>query len=220
MLKSLLYICASLFVTASVFAEGFVHASGKKVVDGNGNEFLLRGYAPGGWMIQEPYMMELSGFTSSQHEIRAKIQSVLGEENTKEFYRKWIANGFREADVRLLAELGFNSIRLPMHYNLFTLPIEEEPVRGENTWIEEGFELVDSVLTWCRKYQIYLILDMHGAPGGQGKDTNISDYDPSKLSLWESDDNMDKLEALWVRLAERYAYEPYIAGYDLINEPN
>ena len=220
MLKSLLYICASLFVTASVFAEGFVHASGKKVVDGNGNEFLLRGYAPGGWMIQEPYMMELSGFTSSQHEIRAKIQSVLGEENTKEFYRKWIANGFREADVRLLAELGFNSIRLPMHYNLFTLPIEEEPVRGENTWIEEGFELVDSVLTWCRKYQIYLILDMHGAPGGQGKDTNISDYDPSKLSLWESDDNMDKLEALWVRLAERYADEPYIAGYDLINEPN
>ena len=171
-------------------------------------------------MIQEPYMMQLEGCANSQHEIRAKIVSLLGEDLTKEFYRKWLVNGFREADVRMLAEMGFNSIRLPMHYNLFTLPIEEEPVRGENTWIEEGFELVDSVLTWCRKYQIYLILDMHGAPGGQGKDTNISDYDPSKLSLWESDDNMDKLEALWVRLAERYADEPYIAGYDLINEPN
>lgn len=207
-------------MTLSASAEGFVHASGKQIVDTNGEALLLRGYAPGGWMIQESYMMEMSGFATSQHEIKAKILSVLGEENTAEFYRRWLQNGFRREDVKLMAEMGFNSIRLPMHYNLFTLPIEEEPVSGENTWIDTGFEIVDSVLAWCKEYQLYLILDMHGAPGGQGKDSNISDYDSSKPSLWESTANQDKLEALWVKLAEKYANETQVAGYDLINEPN
>ena len=218
MLKTIVCFCAVLMFSLSARAGGFVHASGKKVMDVNGQELILRGHAPGGWMIQEPYMMEISA--GSQHEIREKIQSLLGEENTAAFYRKWLANGFRKEDVRLLAEMGFNSIRLPMHYNLFTLPIEEEPERGANTWLETGFRMVDDVLSWCKEYGIYLILDMHGAPGGQGKDTNISDYDPAKLSLWESADNQDKLVALWVKLAERYADEPCIAAYDLINEPN
>ena len=220
MRKFWIFLFAVLFMTLSASAEGFVHASGKQIVDTNGEALLLRGYAPGGWMIQESYMMEMSGFATSQHEIKAKILSVLGEENTAEFYRRWLQNGFRREDVKLMAEMGFNSIRLPMHYNLFTLPIEEEPVSGENTWIDTGFEIVDSVLAWCKEYQLYLILDMHGAPGGQGKDSNISDYDSSKPSLWESTANQDKLEALWVKLAEKYANETQVAGYDLINEPN
>lgn len=218
--KALLCACMSIMCIDTVHAQGFMHAEGKTIVDINGNEIILRGHAPGGWMIQEPYMMETQGFTSSQHTIKAKIESVLGLEDTKEFYRKWLDNGFTRNDVKLLAELGFNSIRLPMHYNLFTLPIEEEPVKGENTWKEEGFLLVDNVLQWCKEFKIYLILDMHGTPGGQGYDSAISDYDVTKPSLWESEDNKNKLIALWVKLAQRYANEQYIGGYDLINEPN
>jgi hypothetical protein len=107
-----------------------------------------------------------------------------------------------------------------MHYNLFTLPIEEEPVVGADTWLPKGFAMVDSLLEWCKKDKIYLILDLHAAPGGQGKDANISDYDPSKPSLWESAENKRKTIALWRKLAERYANETYIGGYDLINETN
>jgi hypothetical protein len=68
--------------------------------------------------------------------------------------------------VDLLAKTGFNSIRLPMHYNLFTLPIEEEPVRGQNTWLTTGFTMTDDLLAWCQANQMYLILDLHAAPGG------------------------------------------------------
>lgn len=214
-----LLLCA-LFSYSAINATGFLHADGKKVVDINGEEIILRGHAPGGWVLMEPYMMETGDFTNSQHEIKAKIESVLGKENTEEFYKRWHANGFTENDVKMLADFGFNSIRLPLHYNLFTLPIEDEPVKGENTWLDYGFNIVDNVLSWCEKYQIYLILDMHATPGGQGKDSAISDYDPSKKSLWESTDNQDKLVALWVKLAERYADKQYIGGYDLINEPN
>lgn len=205
---------------AEANASGFMHAVDKKIVDIDGREFLLRGHAPGGWMIQEPYMMETGDFTSSQHTIREKIESVLSKADTEEFYRRWLANGFTRADVKLLAEMGFNSIRLPLHYNLFTLPFEKEPVKGEQTWLESGFKLVDDVLAWCNEFKIYLILDMHGAPGGQGYDSAISDYDFRKPSLWESEENKTKLVALWTKLAERYANERYIGGYDLLNEPN
>ena len=91
MLKPIVCFCAVLMFSLSARAGGFVHASGKKVMDVNGQELILRGHAPGGWMIQEPYMMEISA--NSQHEIREKIQSLLGEENTAAFYRKWLANG-------------------------------------------------------------------------------------------------------------------------------
>ena len=84
-----------------------------------------------------------------------------------------------------------------MHYNLFTLPIQQEPVQGENTWLTKGFQMIDDLLDWCEANQIYLILDLHAAPGGQGYDAAISDYDSSLPSLWESDLNKSKTVALW-----------------------
>jgi hypothetical protein len=119
-----------------------------------------------------------------------------------------------------MAKWGFNSIRLPMHYNLFTLPIEDEPVIGADTWLTKGFELTDSLLKWCEANQMYLILDLHAAPGGQGTDKAISDYDPVKPSLWESAENRRKTVALWKKIATHYANEKWIGGYDLINETN
>jgi hypothetical protein len=107
-----------------------------------------------------------------------------------------------------------------MHYNLFTLPVEKEPVAGQNTWLTRGFEMVDSLLAWCAANKIYLILDLHAAPGGQGNDLNISDRDPSLPSLWESEANRNKAIALWKKLAERYAGKQWIGAYDILNEPN
>jgi len=107
-----------------------------------------------------------------------------------------------------------------MHYNLYTLPIEDEPISGQNTWLNKGFEMTDSLLSWCEQNEMYLILDLHAAPGGQGYDQAISDYDPSKPSLWESSANRSKAASLWKKLAERYKDEQWIGGYDLLNEPN
>ena len=73
-------------------------------------------------------------------------------------------------------------IRLPMHYNLYTLPVDKEPVAGENTWLDKGFAITDSLLAWCKANHMYLILDLHAAPGGQGNDINISDRDTTQTS--------------------------------------
>ncbi|HVV71970.1 MAG TPA: cellulase family glycosylhydrolase, partial [Verrucomicrobiae bacterium] len=156
----------------------------------------------------------------TQHSIKARVADLVGQQECDRFYELWLKNHMTREDVDLLARNGFNSIRLPMHYTLFTLPIEKEPVQGQNTWLSTGFELTDQLLSWCKANRIFLILDLHAAPGGQGKDANISDYDPAKPSLWESEWNRRKTIALWRKLAERYATEPWIGGYDLLNEPN
>lgn len=195
----------------------FLKADGTKIVNDEGEEVIWRGIGLGGWMLQEGYMLRTSG---PQHEIEAKIEDLIGQEKKEEFYDAWLANHMRKIDVDSLASWGYNMIRLPMHYKLFTPPIEEEPVAGEITWLDKGFEMTDELLEWCKANNMYLILDLHAAPGGQGKNADISDYDDSKPSLWESEANQAKTIALWRKLAERYADEPMIAAYDLINEPN
>ena len=212
-------IILQLLVSISSFGQGFLHRDGQKIVDANGNNIILRGLGLGGWMVQEGYMMQTQSFASPQYQIKQKIQDVVGEQGTKEFYAAYKANGITKRDVDSLAAWGFNSIRLPMHYNLYTPPIEAEK-NNEITWIEEGFTMTDNLLKWCAENKIYLILDLHAAPGGQGNDAAISDYDTTKPSLWESEANQKKMIALWKKLAARYRDNPWIGGYDIINEPN
>jgi len=198
----------------------YLHASGISIVDGNNANFLIKGIGTGNWMIQEGYMMQSSDVAPTQHEFRNKLIATIGVDRTNEFYDAWLANHFTKTDVDSMAAWGFNSVRVAMHYKWFTLPIEDEPITGQNTWLNKGFLMIDSLLKWCGDNNMYLILDMHGAPGGQGKNADISDYDPLKPSLWESDENKSKLLALWTKLAERYKNEPWIGGYDMINETN
>jgi len=210
----------SFFVVPTVYSQGFLKTDNKKIVNGGGSEVILRGLGLGGWMLQEGYMLKTQPFINTQHVLRNSIEALIGAANTDTFYNVWLANHCRKIDIDSLASWGFNSVRLPMHYNLFTLPIEEEPVPYENTWLEKGFELTDSLLSWCGANNMYLILDLHAAPGGQGHDAAIADYDSTKPSLWESAENRAKTVSLWRKLAERYADEIWIGGYDLINEPN
>jgi len=214
------FITSLLAVSYLLAGQGYLHADGKKIVNGEGENVIIRSIGTGNWMLQEGYMMLTAGVAGTQHEFRAKLIETIGEVKTDSFYSVWLENHFTRTDVDSMASWGFNAVRVAMHYKWFTLPIEDEPVPGEQTWLDRGFVMMDSLLQWCENNKMYLILDMHGAPGGQGKNADISDYDPSKPSLWESPENKDKFVALWQKLAARYSDEPWIGGYDLINETN
>ncbi|MFN2313671.1 MAG: glycoside hydrolase family 5 protein [Bacteroidales bacterium] len=201
-------------------SPGFLKTDGRHIVNGEGEFILLRGIGLGGWMLQEPYMLKLSGVAPAQYDIRNRIAALTGEERCGEFYDAWLSNMVTRRDIDSLKEWGFNSVRLAMHYNLFTPPVENEPVPGQITWLEKGFVMTDSLLSWCAANEIYLILDLHAAPGGQGNDIPIADVDTTRPNLWESELNRQKTVALWSRLATRYKDEPWIGGYDLINETN
>jgi endoglucanase len=217
--KVLLMALPASFISLQGSAQSFLKADGKKIVDESGKNVLLRGMGLGGWMIQEGYMLHVNK-DSRQYRIRERLEDLMGPAETKEFYDTWLANNTRKIDIDSMHRWGFNSVRLPMHYNLYTLPIEKEPVAGQNTWIDKGFKMTDDLLAWCKANHMYLILDLHATPGGQGNDLNIADRNTDVPSLWDSEANKQKMIALWHKLADRYKNEPNIAGYDIINEPN
>ena len=140
-MKNNLFIILIL-VSFSVNAQ-MLSTSGHNIVNSNNEEVLLRGVGLGGWMLQEGYMMNSNGAADTQHEFKAKLIELIGETETQQFYNNWLENFVTEEDLDSISSFGYNSVRLAMHYNLFTLPIEEEPVPGENTWLTKGFEMVE-----------------------------------------------------------------------------
>lgn len=200
----------SALAVSTLAGQGMLQTDGRNIIDDNGEVVLLRGLGLGGWLVPEGYMLDIPGY-GSPTSIRNMITDLVGEEVRDEFYRAYEANYVTEDDIELIASWGFNHIRIPFHYQLFTSleqPTEFKP---------EGFALMDTLLAWCQRNSLYLILDLHCAPGGQNPG-NISDS-PGTAELWSHPEYQDITVALWRRLAEHYVGEPWIGGYDLLNEP-
>jgi len=206
-----IYIILLLFFLSSFPANAFIKTQGHDFVDENGNKVFFKGIGLGGWLMPEGYMLQMPGF-GSPTSIRKQITDLIGEENTKEFYRIYEENYVNEYDIQKIAEMGFNSIRLPFNYRLLS------PEGQPNVILESGFQVIDTFIQWCKKYDLYVILDMHAAPGGQNAG-NISDSDGIEARLWTEKKNQDHTVVIWKKIAERYVNEPIIVGYDLINEP-
>src|SRR5450759_4008793 len=202
---------ASILACSFTFSQSFLRVSGTKIVNEDGQEVILRGIGLGGWLVPEGYMLHTSGFANSPTEIKNKISALIGAANSDSFFTLYHKNYVARKDIDQLAKWGFNSVRLPMHYNLLT------PKDQPGVYSEEGFAMIDSLLSWCEANHLYLILDLHCAPGGQNT-ANISDYIPGEPALWESIDNQNRTIALWKKIADRYANKKWIGGYDLLNE--
>ncbi|MXW63801.1 MAG: cellulase family glycosylhydrolase [Bacteroidetes bacterium SB0662_bin_6] len=192
--------------------QGFFRTEGTKILDRDGNPAIIRGLGLGGWLVPEGYMVHMTAIDGgSPRTIRAQIVDLIGEQGADRFFELYRAKYVAEKDIAAIAEWGFDHIRLPMHYNLLFDPDTE-------TFIESGFELIDTFLDWCRKYELDVILDMHAAPGAQSEH-NISDSD-GEARLWtEPVPYQDQLVTIWTEIARRYVDDPLIIGYDLINEP-
>ncbi len=137
---------------------------------------------------------------------------LIGDEKAGRFWKAYRHHYITENDIKRIAELGFNSVRPALNSRLL-LTEEKNPV-----YIEEGFQLIDSLIRWCKKYKVYVILDMHGAPGGQ-TGANIDDSPDNKPELFMDKKYQDRLVNLWIKIARRYKHEPAVAAYDLLNEP-
>ena len=201
------YVTVILIILISPISA-FLHTSGQEIVDSNGDPVLLRGMGLGGWLVPEGYMLHIPGY-GSPSDIENKIETLLGADLTEEFWDLYHYNYVNQADIDLLAEWGFNSIRIPFHYKQFS------PSPGEVN--QFGYDIVDSLLSWSAPYNMHIILDMHCAPGGQNNG-EFSDSD-GVARLWLEDGYKEHTIEIWHSIAEYYADETLIGGYDLINEP-
>src|SRR5579862_3439067 len=192
-------------LTAVLAAAGqrFVHTQGARIVAPDGEKLRLRGINLGNWLVPEGYMWRFDKGPASFREISALLNDLIGPADAARFWKQYRDNYITEADICFLHDAGFNSVRIPFHYKL----IEDGA----------GFPLLDRVIGWCRQAHIWVILDMHCAPGGQ-TGTNIDDSWDYPW-IFESEDQQQLAVGLWRSIAQRYADEPAVLGYDLLNEP-
>ena len=191
-------------VPFNLYAQ-YVHTQGKEIVDGSGKPFLIHATNLGNWFLPEGYMWLFDGGPQAPREIEDLVTELLGPDKAADFWREYRENYITRQDIHLIHEAGFNAIRVPLHYKYF------------ETDDAEGFRLLDRVVDWSREEGLYVILDLHAAPGGQ----NGANIDDSYGYPWLFDSPKEQahLVAIWQRLARHYRDSTTVMGYDLLNEP-
>ena len=210
--KFLVYLIILLSPVFSIAqSNNFISVKGKEIIGTDNKPFLIRGTNLGNWLVPEGYMFKFKT-TSSPRLIDQAFTELLGPEEAKAFWLKYQDTYITAADIHYLKTTGINSIRVPFNYRLFTY----ENYLGQNN-PNRGFELLDRVIGWCKAEGLYVILDMHCAPGGQ-TGANIDDGLGYPF-LYKSKAMREQTIAIWKSIAAHYKNETTVMGYDLLNEP-
>lgn len=209
--------------------NGYLHTKGRWMVNGKEEPVILRGWGAGNWMNPEGFMVDgipgMYGFTDfgggklvnnirfdRQRTISYGVYELAGTEYAKTFWSRWYRAYLGEEDIKAMAEMGYNSIRLPLESVGF---LYEEPGIHFN---EDTFSMLDDVLDWCEKYGVYAILDLHGAPGGQSGVSCDNGID-NQPHLFTEPESYERALLLWEEFARRYKDRWIVGAYELLNEP-
>lgn len=186
-----------------------LQVSGSQLVTPSGEPVLLRGVGLGGWMNMENF---ITGYPANEEAHREALRDVLGDKLYGRLAGGILGAFFGSADARYLRSLGLNLVRLPVNYRHF-----EDDARPFELK-EEGFAHLDRVIDTCAREGIYTIIDLHAAPGYQNQDWH-SDNPTHKALFWRHRHFQDRACHLWQAIARRYRDNPWVAGYNPLNEP-
>jgi len=164
----------------------------------------LRGVNLGGWLLLERWITpSLFAGTNAQDEYsfcaQAPSEATAKLQHHRETY-------ITEQDFKWLAEHGVNAIRISVGY----WALESDPP------FVQCVDVLDQAFAWAAKYNLHLLLDLHGAPGSQnGQDHSGKASDTS----WNRQSNINRTLEVLNRLCERYGKQPALYGVELLNEP-
>ncbi len=184
----------------------FLKTKKTQIIGPDNKPITLRGVNFGGWLMMEAYILYAPN--NPERGFKEDFAKKLGPAALKSFEKNFRANFVCEDDFKNIAQLGFNCVRVPFNHRL----VESTPYH----YSKEGLKVLDDVLAWAKKYKVYVILDLHGAAGCQNHDWHSDSF--GKAELWTNKVYQKRTLALWKFIADRYKNEPYLAGYDLLNE--
>jgi len=203
--------------TLYVDSDGFLR-------DGSGNEIVLRGLNLGGWMIQESWMCPVTGHDrgwANLDTINAMEDKGFTKEQIQELFDTYQDNWITEDDFDFFSKAGVNSIRLPFWYRNFMSDDKGAWINNDDgsktETVNPGFKRLDWAVSTAKERGIYIILDLHGAVGGQSMDHCCGTL--HKNELYTNPEYEQATVDLWLAIVKRYKNENCVAAYDLLNEP-
>ena len=156
---------------------------------------------------------------TDEYTVRSHLIRRFGENRTNEMYATFQNNYITEEDIRNVANMNMNFVRVPVYWMDFAL--QDGTLRTD---ANSGFAKLDWFLKTCDKYGIYVLIDFHGAPGGVNCWASCGQASPIPTELYAGDSekvawNQEMVLKIWRAIATRYKDNPTVAAYGLLNEP-
>jgi len=189
--------------------KNWLRVKGDQIINQNGDLVHLRGFGLGGMLHMENF---IDGYPANEESMREGLKKVLGEKKYNIYFDTFYKSYFTESDAEYIHSMGLNLVRIPINYHLFEDDMNPGVIK------KKSFEYLDRVIELCAMHQIYIIIDLHALPGCQNQHWH-SDNPAHIASFWLYKDFQDRALHLWEAIAEHYKNQPWVAGYDLINEP-
>ena len=188
-------------------SNNIIRVKGDKIVDPSGRPLTLKGINLGGWLMMEGYIMHSPNI--GVHRFKNSFAKKLSNKELKELELSFRKAFIKEQDIKAIADLGLNCIRVPFNYRL----LEKAPY----SYNLENFVYIDNVIKWAKNSNIKVMLDMHAAPGSQNYDWHSDSC--GKAKLFSSKVFRNRTYALWEFIADRYKDNDTVVGYNVLNEP-
>lgn len=189
---------------------------------GTGPVVTLRGVNLGNMLSVESWMFfgsnnPLIETFPDHHTIAEALTSRpdIGDEGAIALRQLYQHTYIQEVDLDNLMRMGINCIRLPFYYG------DIRTLDNNGQWAQDDFDFsaLDRIVTLCADRAIYVLLDLHGAPGAQSKEYHTGRINYNKLFDPENDVYRQRTVELWKALALHYKTNTSVIGYDLLNEP-
>ena len=193
----------------SASSSAVMRTDGAALLTPSGDPVRLRGVCIGGWLNMENF---ITGYAANETLMREQVRRVLGEDRSDAFFERLLTSFFGEDDARFLGENGFNVVRIPVNYR--HLERDDRPFEI----IEDGFRHLDRAIEACGRYGVYSVIDLHALPGSQNQHWH-SDNATHLAQFWLHPHFQERVKNMWRAIAERYRGNPWVAGYNLMNEP-
>lgn len=188
----------------------WIHTENGLFVDEVGIPVCLRGCNLGNWFLLETWMLDMKEIPD-QYSLERILTTRFGEKEKKRLMDLYRANWITERDFENIASYGFNVVRLPFHYSLL------EDDRKPMVMKQDGLDWLDRAVDMAARKGLYVVLDLHGAQGGQSTDHTTGRSGNNQL--WSNPDNKKRCCWLWQSLAAHFKDYPNILAYDVLNEP-
>ncbi|MDQ1513273.1 MAG: endoglucanase [Microbacteriaceae bacterium] len=188
---------------------GVISTSGTHFLDPAGEEILLRGVCLGGWLNMENF---ITGYSANESLMRREVGRVLGADRSDAFFERLLQRFFGDADAAFLGDSGFNLVRIAVGYKHFEDDARPFEIK------QDGFRHLDRAIEALARNGVYSIVDLHSLPGSQNHHWH-SDNPTHVPAFWQHPHFQDRVVNIWQAIAEHYRGNPWVAGYNLLNEP-
>ena len=191
--------------------EDFLHAENGGFVSECGANIALRGIN----LNDDLFYFAKADLdkNAGSYDVFAALESRFGRYGARELCCKYNEAFISPSDLKYIRKLGANCVRIPLRYRYL--------YRKENCKGDSDFERLDSLVEKCKKLGIYVVFDLHSAPGFQNGSSSCGAADKSVLFSSGKDgfDARNDVIRLWTQVAAHYKDEPAVAAYDLLNRP-